>query len=163
MVTSTYCSGPDRFQEVCRPSDGCDPFAQTGCGQGLACYLRPADTGTGVLSVCFPPATPALPDGSACRSTNGCAVGSSCFGPIDLPRASWTNTDLKCRQLCADPSTLDAEATASDAGLDDAGAGDAGTTDPTGCRTTGSQCLSYATTGLSFASIPAPPFGQCEP
>ena len=156
--TKSFCIGPRAFQEYCRPSDGCDVAAQTGCPAGLSCYLRPTDDGKGFLSLCFPPADPTVADFKACDAYNACRPGSSCNGPISLAISEWQLSDYVCRPACsADGSTIRDD---SDAGQDDGGTAPAPAPAP-GCGQ-GKKCRPYAGTGLNLAGIENPPYGQCE-
>jgi hypothetical protein len=159
-----YCDGPTAFQEVCVPGDDCDPRDPAACGAGQGCYLRFNHSETAALSVCLPelpPADPAQPqqpfalaDGEACQYINQCKAGSSCWGPAQVPLASWSSETLVCRRSCDLP-----EDGADDAGIEDDDAGTPAAPDEDGCEGT----LSCADLGdvISYDEISAA-FGQCE-
>lgn len=153
----SFCVGSGPFQEFCRPSDGCSVTEQTGCGQGLNCYLRPSDDGAAFLSVCFPPAEMPLADGAACDAYNACRVGSSCNGPLSKAPIDWTQPDYKCRAACSKPGTV-APVDEADGGTDDGGTAPA----PSGGCGSGLKCSSFAASGLDVSQINPPPYGQCE-
>lgn len=152
---ASFCVGAAdaAFFEFCRPSDGCDVTAQTGCPAGQNCSLRTTDDGTGFISVCVPPAMTTTPDGSACNAYNACRPGSSCNGPLSKAPADWVRADLLCRPSCAANGTV---ADDGDAGADDGGAGTA-----SGCPAP-RKCSPFAASGLNLSSIQTPPYGQCE-
>lgn len=151
----SFCVGAGAFREYCRPSEGCDVSAQTGCPSGLGCYLRPSDDGGGFLSVCFPQATMTIADGTACMAYNACRPGSSCNGPLTKAPAQWVQADFVCRASCSANGTLTAGADA-DAGADDGGPG-AGAA----CAAP-KKCNTFAATGLDLSAIEDPPYGQCD-
>jgi hypothetical protein len=151
----SFCVGGNQpYFEYCHPSDGCDVTAQTGCPAGQGCYLRLSDDGAGVLSVCFPPASPATADGAPCDAYNACRPGSSCNGPIGKAPSTWAMADYVCRPSCAANGMTVADD--GDAGADDGGAGTA-----SGC-TGRTKCSAFAASGLNLSSIQTPPYGQCE-
>lgn len=157
--SKSFCIGPQPFQEYCRPSDGCDIEAQTGCAKGESCYLRPTDDGKGFLTLCFPPAQPAVADGAACDAYNACRPGSSCNGPIGRALSTWVGEDFICRPACAaDGSTYGG--TQSGGSDTDGGDDDAGTSPTSGCGA--KKCRPFSGTGLNLSGIDKPPFGQCE-
>jgi hypothetical protein len=151
---ASFCVGAQAFLEYCRPSDGCDVTAQTGCPAGQKCYLRPTDDGVGFMSLCFPPATPTIPDGTACDAYNACRPGSSCNGPLSKAPSQWVQADYICRPSCA----ANGMTVANDG---DAGADDGGTGTASGCPAP-KKCSSFAASGLNLSSIQTPPYGQCE-
>jgi hypothetical protein len=152
--SGSYCVSAGAFREYCHPSDGCDVTAQTGCPLGQNCFLRTSDDGAGFLSVCFPPATPTIPDGTACKAYNACRPGSSCNGPLSKAPSQWTQAEYICRASCsANGTTLPSDG---DAGADDGGAGTA-----MGCGAP-KKCNSFAASGLNLSAIQTPPYGQCE-
>jgi hypothetical protein len=150
-----FCSGTQRYVQVCRKSDGCNPADPTSCGPGRGCYLRVGDDGESVLSVCFPVPDMPVADGASCIDSSGtyyinaCTAGASCWGPVRTPPASWAIGDYLCRRSC-DPS-LGAGA---DAGDEDGGVG------PDGCRA-GEECVEFAGSGLDISNIDGN-FGHCE-
>jgi hypothetical protein len=153
---ASLCGGGDPFFEFCRPSDGCDVTAQTGCPAGQNCYLGTTDDGTGFISLCFPPAPAAatLADGTACMAYNVCRPGSSCNGPLSKAPSQWAQADYICRPSCT--------ATGTTVGTDgDAGTDDAGTDTARGCPAP-RKCSPFAASGLNLSSIQTPPYGQCE-
>lgn len=152
----SFCVGSGPFQEFCRPSEGCSVSDQTGCPQGLNCYLRPTDDGEGFLGVCFPPAEKPLADGAACDAYNACRVGSSCNGPLSKAPVDWMQPDYKCRASCSKSGTV-TPVDEGDGGMDDGGTAPA----PAGCGS-GSKCVAFAASGLDVSTITSPPYGQCE-
>jgi hypothetical protein len=137
-----YCVGERIFEEVCIPSSGCDPVAQTGCEEGEACYLRLGDDARSVLSVCLAPQEPSAEDGQPCDLINACAPGSWCWSAIERNPSSWALDDLRCHPSC-------------DASGDD---GDAGSDGRCGEGTT---CKDFSLSGLDSSPVGVP-FAQCE-
>ena len=119
---------------ICQPSDDCNALAQTGCGTGESCYLRPNAAYDGPVALCLThtPLTPgAGAPGDPCVSQgaqyiSACQPGSVCWGDPRLTPAQWDTTDIRCRSYC-DP----ARANAIDAGESECGTGECvGLADP---------------------------------
>jgi len=137
---------------ICQPSDDCDGVAQTGCGNGETCYLRPTGQSDGPLAVCLPytPRPPVTGEpGDRCLYEDGqylsaCAPGAVCWGSPRVAPAQWTGTDIYCRSYC-DPTLGPAD--------DDAGSAQCG----------GGTCVSLSdpTLGLNVSAITSVP-GVCD-
>jgi hypothetical protein len=151
--SKSFCVGGGAFQEFCHPSEGCDVSGQSGCPSGQSCYLRPTDDGRGFLSVCFPPATKLVPDGTACMAYNACRPGSSCNGPLTKAPSQWLQADYVCRASCSANGTTVA--------TDDAGTDDGGTASGPACAAP-KKCSTFAASGLDLSGIDTAPYGQCE-
>jgi hypothetical protein len=139
------------LEEICRESDACDPSNPTSCGPGKGCFLRLADSGMSVLTLCLPVDPMPLADGSACQFLNDCNPGSSCWGPTLVPQSRLTASDFLCRRSCRATGSGSGQ----DGGDDDAGTGSSG-----GCGR-GTSCVSFSGSGLNLPSVAAS-LGQCE-
>jgi hypothetical protein len=149
----SYCLRVDRFQEICRTSDGCNPASQAGCSTGEACYLRLNDRGDGALAVCLAPPEVAVDDGDNCQYINDCEPGSACLGSIQTPPDTWTAESFTCQPFCTGDASSD------DAGVDE---GDSGPTAASGCAS-GSQCVPFADVDFELVGVASGPAGRCEP
>lgn len=127
----SYCAGTPvgggASVRICQPSDDCDGVAQTGCGRGEACYLRPNGNSDGALAVCLPH-TPQPPvtgaPGDQClyngaQYLSACVPGAVCWGSPGVAADQWTDSEIYCRSYC-DPM---AAATDVDAGGGTCGGG----------------------------------------
>jgi hypothetical protein len=137
---------------ICHASDDCDGVAQTGCGTGDACYLRPNGPRDGALAVCLPytPQSPVIgAPGDQClydgaQYLSACQPGSVCWGSPRVTPALWSDTEIYCRRYC-DPTQIPNDV--------DGGSGPCGS----------AQCVSMGdpTLGLDVSALSSVP-GLCD-
>lgn len=148
---TTLCVRGHDVSEFCRKADGCNVEKQTGCRGSEACYLLASSDRKQLLTFCSPEpeGMNLTADGAPGCSPASCKAGSVCLGPVNIPIASWTDTNTTCRPVC---NGEEGQAPASD---EDAGV-------PSGLCSATTRCKPFSASGLLLSSIPAPPFGQCE-
>lgn len=76
---------------LCRECDSCDLVDQTGCGEGLGCYIGSNDG----CKLCIASVSD-LTEGEACGPANDCVPGFGCFNVAPTGMAQ----DPRCAKFC---------------------------------------------------------------
>ncbi|MEY4579243.1 MAG: hypothetical protein RL701_3946, partial [Pseudomonadota bacterium] len=141
-TTPIQCAKPDEIcfpasqvADACRKPDACDVSKQSGCLGEEACFLMISNDRRQYLTFCTEPLAMPDPDGATGCTLLSCTPGSVCSGPVNVPFASWTDENVKCRRSC-DGSKSGGSAGAA-AVEDDAGV-------PAGACSAATQCEPFA-------------------